>query len=59
MKKTEISSKSKIVAYKSVKITLKTIKKSIMVINMTMRKITNMICSWCDEFEHIVFIEKV
>lgn len=59
MKKTEIISKSEIVAYKSVKIMLKTIKKSIMVINMTMRKMTNMICSWCDEFEHIMFIEKV
>lgn len=59
MKKSEIISMSERIAYKSIKVVLKTIKKSVMVINMTMRKVNNLIISWCDEFEHIIFIEKV
>lgn len=38
---------------------LKIIKKSVLVMAMTTRKVNNLILTWCDEFEHIMFYEKV
>ena len=59
MNKKQIITKSEQISYKSVKILFKTIKKVSMIVAMTVRKAHNLIVSWCDEVEQILFIEKV
>ena len=59
MNKKQIITKSEQISYKSVKILFKTIKRLSMIVAMTVRKTNNLVLSWCDEVEQILFIEKV
>ena len=59
MNKNQIITKSEQISYKSVKILFKTIKRLSMIVAMTVRKANNLVLSWCDEVEQILFIEKV
>lgn len=58
-KSEQISHKSKQISYKSFKILFKTIKRLSMIVAMTVGKTNNLVLSWCDEVEQILFIEKV
>lgn len=59
MNKKQIITKSEQISYKSVKILFKTIKRLSMIVAMTVGKTNNLVLSWCDEVEQILFIEKV
>lgn len=59
MNKKQIITKSKQISYKSVKILFSIIKILSMIVAMTIRRVNNLILSWCDEVEQILFIEKV
>ena len=59
MNKKQTITKSEQISYKSVKMLFKTIKKVSMIVAMTARKANNLIVSWCDEAEQILFIDKV
>ena len=59
MNKKQIITKSEQIVYKSVKILFNTIRVLSMIVAMTVRQVNNLVLSWCDEVEHILFIEKV
>lgn len=59
MNKKQIITKSEQISYKSVKMLFKTIKRLSMIVAMTVRRVNNLVLSWCDEVEQILFIEKV
>lgn len=59
MNKKQIITKSEQIFYKSIKILFKTIKKVSMIVAMTVRRVNNLVLSWCDEAEQILFIDKV
>ena len=58
MNKKQIITKSEQIVYKSVKILFNTIRVLSMIVAMTVRQVNNLVLSWCNEVEEILFIQE-